>query len=180
MQILEDGVVTDGKGRTVNFKNTIIIMTSNIGSDEFNAQAEKIGFSLSEKEEEKLAIDTEEIEQKVLKQLPDYFSPEFLNRIDKTIVFSPLDKKVIRSIITLQLDLLVGRLHDLGIECTYDAKAVNLILSETYNPVYGARPIRRYIQDKIEDAVAENMLNHRSKKHVDISAQKKELQFSWR
>lgn len=111
LQILEDGVVTDGKGRTVNFKNTIIIMTSNIGSEEFNSQAEKIGFSLSDSDEKKILSDYEGIKEKVMKQLPDYFSPEFLNRIDKTIVFAPLDKKVMKNIISLQLDELKSRLQ---------------------------------------------------------------------
>ena len=165
LQILEDGVVTDGKGRTVNFKNTIIIMTSNIGSDEFNEKAAQIGFSTGEKEEEKIFADYGEIREKVLKQLPDYFSPEFLNRIDKTIVFSPLDKKVLKSIVTLQLDDLIIRLRNLSISASYDSKAVNLILKSTYNPEYGARPVRRYIQDKIEDAIADMMIAAGKKKN---------------
>jgi len=110
LQILEDGSVTDGKGRVVNFKNTIVIMTSNIGSDEFNATAEKIGFAVSENEEKRIIADYDEIREKVMKQLPEYFSPEFLNRIDKTIVFNPLDKKVLKSIISLQLSDLIERL----------------------------------------------------------------------
>ena len=171
LQILEDGVVTDGKGRTVNFKNTIIIMTSNIGSDEFNEKAAQIGFSTGEKEEKKIFADYGEIREKVLKQLPDYFSPEFLNRIDKTIVFSPLDKKVLKNIVTLQLDDLVVRLSNLSIAATYDAKAVNLILKSTYNPEYGARPVRRYIQDKVEDAIADMMIAAGKKKqHLALSA----------
>ena len=171
LQILEDGVVTDGKGRTVNFKNTIIIMTSNIGSDEFNEKAAQIGFSTGEKEEEKIFADYGEIREKVLKQLPDYFSPEFLNRIDKTIVFSPLDKKVLKNIIMLQLDDLVTRLATLFITASYDSKAVNLILKSTYNPEYGARPVRRYIQDRIEDAIADMMIAAGKKKqHLALSA----------
>ena len=171
LQILEDGVVTDGKGRTVNFKNTIIIMTSNIGSDEFNEKAAQIGFSTGEKEEEKIFADYGEIREKVLKQLPDYFSPEFLNRIDKTIVFSPLDKKVLKNIVILQLDDLVTRLANLSIAATYDTKAVNLILKSTYNPEYGARPVRRYIQDKVEDAIADMMVaGGKKKQHLALSA----------
>ena len=164
----------------VNFKNTIIIMTSNIGSEEFNSQAEKIGFSLSEKDEEKVLADYEGVREKVLKQLPDFFSPEFLNRIDKTIVFSPLDKKVMRNIITLQLDELILRLANIGIALIYDTKAVSTILEATYNPAYGARPVRRYIQDSIEDKIAENILNHKNKKHVSLSAAKKEITFLWK
>ena len=92
LQILEDGTVTDGKGRKVNFKNTIIIMTSNIGSDEFNSKARQIGFSVSESEEAKIIHDYAAIREKILGQLNEYFAPEFINRIDKIVTFNPLDK----------------------------------------------------------------------------------------
>ncbi len=136
LQILEDGVVTDGKGRAINFKNTIVIMTSNIGSEEFNEKAAQIGFSTGEKEEEGIIADYATIRDKVLKQLPDFFAPEFLNRIDKTIVFNPLDKKVLKNIVILQLDDLSRRLATLGVSCEYDAKAINTILKATYNPEF--------------------------------------------
>lgn len=180
LQILEDGAITDGKWRTVNFKNTIIIMTSNIGSEEFNAQAEKIGFVTTEKEESKIISDYESIKEKIMKQLPEFFAPEFINRIDKTIVFSPLDKKVMKNIITLQLDELITRLNTLGLTLTYDAKAVNIILEATFNPEYGARPVRRYIQDHIEDMIADKMLTEKRKKIIHISGLKTELKFEWK
>ncbi|MFZ2255267.1 MAG: ATP-dependent Clp protease ATP-binding subunit [Patescibacteria group bacterium] len=180
LQILEDGTLTDGKGRSVNFKNTIVIMTSNIGSDEFNTQAEKIGFATSNKDEEKSIEDYQNIKAKVLKQLPDFFSPEFLNRIDKTIVFSPLDKKVMKGIITLQLDELKNRLSSLDITLVYDTKVIQKILDDTYNPEYGARPVRRYIQDSLEDAIADSMLTQKNKKHLTLTVEKKELKFSWK
>ncbi len=164
LQILEDGVVTDGKGRAINFKNTIVIMTSNIGSDEFNEKAAQIGFSTGEKEEEDIIADYVTIREKVLKQLPDFFAPEFLNRIDKTIVFNPLDKKVLKNIVMLQLDDLARRLAAIGISCEYDTKAVNVILKATYNPELGARPVRRYIQDRIEDIIADMMISGSKKK----------------
>lgn len=180
LQILEDGTLTDGKGRSVNFKNTIVIMTSNIGSDEFNTQAEKIGFATSPKEEEKSVADYQEIKTKVMKQLPDFFSPEFLNRIDKTIVFSPLDKKVMKWVITLQLSDLISRLASLGITLIYDTKVIQKILDETYNPEYGARPVRRYIQDTFEDAIADSMLIQKNKKNLSITVEKMEWKFSWK
>lgn len=180
LQILEDGTVTDGKGRSINFKNTIVIMTSNIGSEEFNAQAEKIGFVTSEKEESKIIADYETIKGKIMKQLPEFFAPEFLNRIDKTVVFSPLDKKVMKNIITLQLDELITRLMPIGVTLTYDTKAVNTILEATFNPEFGARPVRRYIQDYIEDAIAEKMITDKRKKTVTISGTKTELKFEWK
>lgn len=180
LQILEDGTVTDGKGRSINFKNTIVIMTSNIGSEEFNAQAEKIGFVTSEIEESKIIADYETIKGKIMKQLPEFFAPEFLNRIDKTVVFSPLDKKVMKNIITLQLDELTTRLMPIGVTLTYDIKTVNTILEATFNPEFGARPVRRYIQDYIEDAIAEKMITDKKKKIVTISGTKTELKFEWK
>jgi ATP-dependent Clp protease ATP-binding subunit ClpC len=181
LQILEDGVITDGKGRQVNFKNTIIIMTSNIGSEEFNEKAVQIGFNTGEKEEQEIIADYEIVREKVLKQLPDFFAPEFINRIDKTVVFNPLDKKILKNIITLQLDELVVRLQWIGISCSYDTKSVQNILKSTYNPEYGARPVRRYIQDCIEDVIADMMLQVGKKKtQVSISARSDELIFEWK
>ena len=180
LQILEDGAISDGKGRSVNFKNTIIIMTSNIGSDEFNSQAEKIGFLVDSSEEAKIIADFDTIREKVMKQLPEFFSPEFLNRIDKTIVFNPLDKKILKNIIGLQMNDLIRRLALLSITCTFDTKATNVILEKTYNPEYGARPVRRFIQDSIEDIIANHMLEKKKEKILHISASKKELSFSWK
>ena len=134
-------------------------MTSNIGSDEFNEKAAQIGFFTGEKEEEGIISDYANIREKVLKQLPEFFAPEFLNRIDKTIVFNPLDKKVLKNIIILHLEELIARLGLVGVNCTFDTKAINLILKATYNPEFGARPVRRYIQDRIEDVVADMMIS---------------------
>ena len=134
-------------------------MTSNIGSDEFNEKAAQIGFFTGEKEEEGIISDYANIREKVLKQLPEFFAPEFLNRIDKTIVFNPLDKKVLKNIIILHLEELIARLGLVGVNCAFDTKAVNLILKATYNPEFGARPVRRYIQDRIEDVVADMMIS---------------------
>ncbi len=180
LQILEDGTLSDGKGRNVNFKNTIVIMTSNMGSEEFNTQAQKIGFTTTENEEEKIIADYASIKEKVLKSLSDTFAPEFLNRIDKTVVFNPLDKKVLKSIVTIQLDEFAMRLQILGITFTYDARLVTHIVATTYNPEYGARPVRRYIQDKIEDSIADAMVEKKSKKSVILSVEKKILKFIWK
>ncbi len=179
LQILEDGSISDGKWRLVNFKNTIVIMTSNIGSEEFNNEAAKIGFSTTESDEAQIITEYAQIRERVLKQLPDFFAPEFLNRIDKTIVFSPLDKKILKSIILLQLDELVIRLKGIGLTLTYDTKAVMYVLSKTYNPEYGARPVRRYIQDSIEDEIADVLVDKKSKKTVHLTAIKGELKFTW-
>ncbi len=179
LQILEDGEITDGKGRKVNFKNTIVIMTSNIGSEEFNNEAQKIGFATSEADEDKIIANYDEIKAKVLKQLPDFFAPEFLNRVDKTIVFHPLDKKVLKSIVMLQLSELDQRLKKISLSLSYDAKVVTHIVAETYNPEYGARPVRRYIQDEIEDVIADAMVEKKAKKSVALSVEKKKLNFQF-
>lgn len=179
LQILEDGVITDGKWRTVNFKNTILVMTSNIGSEEFTDKAVQIGFSVSESEEAKIVRDYEMTKEKILKQLTEFFAPEFLNRIDKTVVFSPLDKKTMKRIVSLQLDEFVSRLAQMNIVLTYDTKTVNYILEATYNPEFWARPVRRYIQDHIEDRVAEAMIDKKIKKSLALTATKKEIVFKF-
>jgi len=158
LQIMEDGTITDGKGRKINFKNTIIVMTSNIGSEEFTSNATKIGFDVAEETKERIIDDFEEIEGKVVKSLDDYFSPEFINRIDKVVVFHPLDTKIIKKIITLQLQDLAKRLNNLGVTLEWSNPVVEKILKDTYNPEFWARPVRRYLQTKIEDEIADRMI----------------------
>jgi len=154
-------------------------MTSNIGSDEFNSQAEKIGFLVNEKEEAKIIADYDTIREKVMKQLPEFFSPEFLNRIDKTIVFNPLDKKVLKNIIGLQLEDLIARLALLAITCTFDTKAVNVILEK--------HTIQNMEQDQSEDLfrillkmLLQTTCLRRKKKNITYFLIKKELSFSWK
>ncbi len=158
LQIMEDGVITDGKWRKINFKNTIIVMTSNIGSEEFTSNATKIGFDVAEETKERIIDDFEEIEGKVVKSLDEYFSPEFINRIDKVVVFHPLDTKVIKKIITLQLQDLAKRLLNLGVTLEWTNPVIEKILKDTYNPEFGARPVRRYLQTKIEDEIADRII----------------------
>ena len=179
LQILEDGTVTDGKGRKVNFKNTIVIMTSNIGSDEFTSKASQIGFDIDESEEAKIVRDYDKIREKIVDSLDEYFAPEFINRIDKTVVFNPLDKKAMAKIIRLQMEELKKRLGNVGIDFEYDAKAVTLIEKETYNPEYGARPVRRFVQDKIEDAIADFLINSKKRGTIRVSAKKGALEFDF-
>ncbi len=159
-------------------------MTSNLGSDEFNEKAAQIGFNISEDDEKKIVSDFDEIKNRVMKQLPEFFAPEFINRIDKTLVFRPLDKKILEKIIVLQMDELITRLKQIGIEATYDKKTISAILDATYTPEYGARPVRRYIQDNIEDKIADHIIDHSRQKIVKISAIKKEdsheITFDWK
>ncbi len=179
LQILEDGSVTDGKGRKVNFKNTIVVMTSNIGSEEFTSKATQIGFDVSESEEAKIVRDYAQIRDKIVDGLDEYFSPEFINRIDKIVVFNPLDKKSLASIIKLQLEELKERLVPAGIDLEYDAKTVALIGKETYNPEFGARPVRRFVQDKIENPIADFLIASKKRGTIRVGTKKGALDFSF-
>jgi ATP-dependent Clp protease ATP-binding subunit ClpC len=178
LQIMEDGVISDGKGRKVNFKNTIIVMTSNIGSEEFATNATKIGFDVSETTKDRIIDDFEQIEGKVVKSLDEYFSPEFINRIDKVVVFHPLDTKVIKKIITLQLAELQKRLASLGVTLEWGAPVIERILKDTYNPEFGARPVRRYIQTKIEDEIADRMIGAKVTSVKVTNAKKEGFEFA--
>lgn len=175
LQILEDGTLSDGKGRKINFKNTIVIMTSNIGGEEFTSKASQIGFDVSSDTEAKIIRDYQKIKEKITGSLGEYFSPEFLNRIDRVVVFNPLDKAILKKIIVLQLDILKKRLEELHIVLEYDAKAISLILKETYNPEFWARPVRRYIQDKIEDMIADKIIQGKKTPIITVTALKWKL-----
>lgn len=177
LQIMEDGAISDGRGRKVNFKNTIIVMTSNIGSEEFATTAAKIGFDVTEATKDRIIDDFEQIEEKVVKGLDDYFSPEFINRIDKIVVFRPLDTKVIKKIISLQLAELQKRLENLWVTLEWTAPVVERILKDTYNPEFGARPVRRYIQTKIEDEIADRMIGKKITSVKVTNAKKEGFEF---
>ena len=179
LQILEDWVLTDNKWRKINFKNTILVMTSNIWAEEFSEKAEKIGFDVSENEEEKIMEDFTKAKENIKASLTDYFSPEFVNRIDKVIVFNPLNKDDIKKIVKLRFENLENRLQNKKIKLSYDNKVINFITKEVYNPEFWAREIRRYITDNIEDIIAENMVNKKVKDKVDLSVEKSKLVFEY-
>jgi ATP-dependent Clp protease ATP-binding subunit ClpB len=147
LQLLDDGRLTDSQGRTVNFKNTIIIMTSNIGS-------EILLESLSESGEI-----SEQVKNLVMGSLNNHFRPEFINRVDDIVLFKPLGRKDIYSIIDLILNELRERLKDrnISLEITDDGK--NQILDEAYSPLYGARPLRRYIQRIVETDLGKKIVS---------------------
>ncbi len=174
LQILDDGMVTDGKGRKVNFRNTIVIMTSNIGSEEFTEKAGAIGFHMDGEKEERILADYDKIKERIEGSLDEHFAPEFINRIDKLVFFRPLDREILRRIVVLQMDELAVRLGHVGIQTTYDDRAVDHILKETYNPQYGARPVRRYIQDHIEDTVASLIIDREIMDVLALSAKAKD------
>ena len=157
LQILEDGTLTDGQGKQVDFRNTIIVMTSNIGAAKLTQQAAKIGFKL-ESEAQREETEYEEKRQEVLRELKDHMRPEFLNRIDHIIVFNALNQQHIRKIVKTQLTELQARLKEQGYGLIVDQKAINLLATAGFDPEYGARPVRRTIQQKIEDEIAEHIL----------------------
>lgn len=175
LQILEEWILTDNKGRKINFKNTIIIMTSNIGQEEFSEKARLIGFDISETEEQKVMKDFTKAKEKIINNLSDYFSPEFINRIDRVIVFNPLDKEKIRNIVKLQLQDLRERLKTKNINLNYDVKILNYITEKVYNPEFWAREIRRFIIDNIEDTIATNIIETWEKEVYTIKMIKNNL-----
>ena len=159
LQILEDGIVTDSQGRKVDFKNTIIVMTSNVGAKNITADAARLGFDSGEKdgkESEELRFDR--IRDAVMADLKRTFRPEFLNRIDEIIVFRQLTEDNIRQIARRMLDVTGARMAQQGITLAADDDAVAELARDGFDPQYGARPLRRAIQSMVEDAVAEQML----------------------
>ena len=157
LQIMEEGHLSDARGRMVDFKNCIIIMTSNIGADVIKRQV-SIGFSLKQDDahEEKLAHD--EMERKLLEQLKKVFQPEFINRVDATVVFRALNKSDIKEIVWLELNKVLQRLEEHGITLKITPKAFEKLAELGFNPEMGARPVRRVIQKEIEDRLSEALL----------------------
>jgi len=152
LQVLEDGRLTDGKGRTVDFRNTVIIMTSNVGASELKKQS-TLGFRAADEGQA-----FEDMKDKLFAELKRTFRPEFLNRIDEVIVFHPLNEEHLAQIVTLMLREVEKRLSDYGISFTVSEAAKKLLAAEGYDPTYGARPLRRVIQRRIEDELSERML----------------------
>ena len=159
LQILEDGVVTDSQGRRVDFKNTVIVMTSNVGARNITADAAKLGFDSKEKDEtESDEARFARIREAVMTDLKHTFRPEFLNRIDEIIVFRQLTQENIVEIARRMLAVTGKRMAQQGITLAMDDDAVEALAKDGFDPQYGARPLRRAIQNQVEDAVAEQML----------------------
>ena len=146
LQVLDDGRLTDGQGRTVDFKNTVIVMTSNIGSHLIQAM---------------VGQDAEDIKDAVWGELKNHFRPEFLNRIDETVVFHSLDAQHIESIAHIQLQLLQGRLAKMDLELKVSPAALAELAKVGFDPVFGARPLKRAIQQRIENPLSKLLLEGR-------------------
>jgi ATP-dependent Clp protease ATP-binding subunit ClpB len=164
LQILDEGRLTDGHGRTVDFKNAVVIMTSNIGSQSLNLAT---------------GIDREEASLLVMEELRRRFRPEFLNRVDEILVFNPLSIEDIRTIVDIQVHLLDRRLADRKIEISLTDRAKDLLAEEGFDPFYGARPLKRVIQREIQDALALKILNGDVSEGdvVQVDAREGEIEF---
>ena len=167
LQVLDDGRLTDSQGHTVDFRNTIIIMTSNIGSKYLLDGIDENGNLKPGAKEE------------VLTELKNHFRPEFLNRIDETVLFLPLRRDQMSKIVELQLDHLRERLADRKITLDLTPEARNFVADEAYDPVYGARPLKRYVQHNIETPLARLIIagTIRDGQHVSVGVKNDELVF---
>jgi len=159
LQILEDGVLTDSKGKKVDFSNTIIIMTSNIGAEKLNKKAAPLGFNLSSSELKKAENDFEDVREDILHELKKSFRPEFINRVDRIIIFDALTHANVKEIVKLELDRLQERLDSKQIKLNLKQSALEILSKLSYDPEYGARPVRRTIQDLVEDEITEGILS---------------------
>jgi ATP-dependent Clp protease ATP-binding subunit ClpC len=160
LQIMEDGNLADAKGRKVDFRNTIIIMTSNVGAEQITRDM-TLGFAFKEDADKAQAREYDKMRDKVMGQLKQTFRPEFLNRIDAVIVFHSLTKDQIREIVELELARVRKQLQEQEIKLEVTTAAMDLLGERGYDHTYGARPLRRIIQNLIEDPLAEGLLNSR-------------------
>jgi ATP-dependent Clp protease ATP-binding subunit ClpC len=157
LQMLDDGHMTDGLGRKINFKNCLIIMTSNIGVRKVQDFGSGVGFKTNNDSE---AVQEEYKRDVLKKELSKFFAPEFLNRIDDVVIFNSLKKEHIDKIVKLEIDRLIERLDSMKYKITYEQSVIELIARVGFDDQYGARPIKRAIQDKIEDLISERILTN--------------------
>ncbi len=159
LQVLDDGRLTDSKGRTVNFRNTVIIMTSNIGASTLKKEA-TVGFVTSNGEKDEY----DRMKKKILDSIKKAFRPEFINRIDEILVFHSLNKEHLKEIVTLLINIMVKRMKEQDVEVEVTDAAKEVVIKEGFDPAYGARPLKRAIQRLVEDRLSEEMLKNTFKK----------------
>ena len=164
LQVLDDGYLTDSVGRKVDFKNTVIIMTSNIGTRKLKDFGTGVGFDTDYRKKEKNKLSTEVLK----KSLGKKFSPEFLNRIDEIVVFNELDKNEIEKIVKIEIKKFINRLSEIEYKIQIDSKAISFLAIKGYNKEYGARPVKRAIQKFIEDEIAKMIVKNKIKKNDNI------------
>ena len=165
LQVLDDGRLTDGQGRTVDFKNTVIVMTSNIGSQHIQQMGTQ---------------DYEAVKEVVMEDVKEHFRPEMINRIDEVVVFHGLDQANIRSIAKIQLKGLEKRLEKQNLRLTVSDAALDIIAKAGFDPIYGARPLKRAIQSEIENPLAKALLagNYAPESEIRVEADDDRLKFA--
>jgi ATP-dependent Clp protease ATP-binding subunit ClpC len=173
LQILEDGELTDAKGRKVNFKNTIIIMTSNIGAEKLTEKAAPMGFSVKSDELQEAEKDYDAMKEDVLSSLKGKFRPEFLNRVDKVVVFHPLTHPNIKEIVKLHVGYLQKRLDHKNISIELTSGGLEFLANKSYDPAFGARPVRRAVQEYIEDPLTQKLIDGKIKEGDTVKVVKK-------
>ena len=175
LQVLDNGRLTDAKSRTVNFKNTIIILTSNIGA-KYIEKMQRLGFASADERDE---FNYGEVKNKVMESVKDHFNPEFLNRLDEIVLFNVLSPEAVREIVKIQIGLVKERLMQKEIDLELTPGVVEYLAKEGYNPQYGARPLKRLIQSKILNSVATIMLSKQVSKGgtVSVGIKGEELSF---
>ncbi len=176
LQVLDDGHITDSSGRKIDFKNTVIIMTSNVGSKNI-VEPKKLGFEVNQNDKK----DYKNMKSNVMEEVKKTFKPEFLNRIDDIVVFHPLGEKEISKIAKLMVDELVTRAKEnVNLDISYTDEVINLIAKKGYNKIYGARPLRREIQTLLEDYLSEQILLDEfiSYDKINVSVKEEELVFN--
>ncbi len=163
LQVLDDGRLTDGQGRTVDFRNSVIIMTSNLGSDRIQ---EHFG-----------ELDYEGIKTTVMEVVGHHFRPEFINRVDETVVFHPLGEEHIKNIASIQITRLIKRLEEKDYQLVLQDSALEMIAQAGFDPVYGARPLKRAIQHYIENPLAQDILSGKfvTGKEISIVAENERI-----
>ncbi len=161
LQIFEDGYLTDNKGRKIDFKNTLIVLTSNIGAEILTNSATKIGFTMQSSQAEKAQEDFAEKSALVLEQVKNYFKPEFIGRLDTTIIFKPLSNKSIRAIVVLELKKLTKRLKKYNLNITASEGVITYLAKESFDSASGARKIKKIIQEQVEDAITHTLLTEK-------------------
>ena len=172
LQIMEEGKITDSMGRKIDFKNTIIIMTSNLGADLIRKSTE-VGFGAQDN-----LLDYKSIQNKIQGAVKKHFKPEFLNRLDNCVIFRTLDKKALKDVVDLEFKKLQDRLVKKGISITLDDAAKAFLVEKGYQPEMGARPLKRTIEQYLEDPLAEKLLLNPDKKvNYFISADKEVITF---
>jgi len=158
LQILDNGRLTDGKGRTVNFKNTIIIMTSNLGG-EYVREMAGLGFKLEDKKAKEIEDRKEDLKEKIMESLREFFRPEFLNRIDEIIIFNPLSMEDLKKIIDIQVERINQRLKEKNLAISLTESAKKYFAEKGYSSEYGARPLKRLMEKEILDVLADKIIN---------------------